>query len=298
MLFIDVILPVFLMAFAGFLIERKTEVDRHTLTNVSLLLFAPALVFSSLIQRDVAAGLLTKLSLYMVLYTSLLTLLAILTARAARFDSGTTRALILTTAMMNVGNFGLPLAYFAYGDKALDVSVLTFVLFNIPLGTLAIVVAQGKEVKWLEAVLNMMRIPIFHAVVLALLCKGIGWVPPKFILRPIELLGQAAIPVMLILLGMQLARSSVRDAWGFFGLSTALRLLVAPLLGIGLAFVLGITGLARDVVILQTSTPAAVLTLLYAIKFDTRPDLVSGSVLISTLTSAATLTLLLYWLTA
>ncbi len=298
MLFIDVILPVFLMASAGFVIERKTAVDRHTLANVSLLLFTPALVFSSLIDREISHDLLTKLSLYMVLYTGLLTLLAVLVAKLAHFDSGTTRALILTTAMMNVGNFGLPLAYFAYGDKALDISILTFVLFSIPLGTLAIVVAQGKQVQWRDAVGNMLRIPIFHAVVLALLCKVVGWMPPNFLLRPVELLGQAAIPVMLILLGMQLARSNVRGAWGFFGLATALRLLLAPLIGFALAFLLGIGGLARDVVILQTSTPAAVLTLLYAIKFDTRPDLVSGAVLVSTLLSAASLTVLLYWLSA
>jgi predicted permease len=296
MLFVNVILPVFLMAFAGYLIERKTEVDRHTLTNVSLLLFTPALVFSSLINRKMALELLTQLSLYMVLYTAALTLVAILAARSLHFDGSTTRALILTTAMMNVGNFGLPLAYFAYGDQALDISILTFVLFSVPLGTLAIIVAQGENVNWLDAVKNMLRIPIFHAVVLALLCKGAGWHPPQFILRPIELLGQAAIPVMLILLGMQLARSSVRDAWGFFSLSTGLRLLAAPAIGFMLTLLLGMTGLVRDVVILQTSTPAAVLTLLYAIKFDTRPDLVSGSVFVGTLASAGTLTLLLYWL--
>jgi hypothetical protein len=59
---------------------------------------------------------------------------------------------------------------------------------------------------------------------------------------------------------------------------------------------LGLDGLTRKIVILQTSTPSAVLPLLYTLRFNTRPDLVSGTILLSTLCSAITLTVLLYWL--
>lgn len=296
MVFINVILPVFLLAFAGFCLEKKAEIDKQALANVSLLLFSPALVFSSLLKHDVALDQWLQMTLYMVIYTAIFTLVAVAASRACRFDSDTTRALILTTAMMNIGNFGLPLTYFAFGEAALSISILAFVLFSIPLGTEAIIVAQGKGVRWREAVRNMLRIPIFHAVVLALIIKACGWAPPKFIVRPVELLGQAAIPTMLVLLGMQLASARIHRAWGFFTLAASLRLILGPLVGFLLAALLGMSGLTRDVIVLQTSTPAAVLTLLYAIRFNTRPELVSGAILFSTLASAGTLTVLLYWL--
>ncbi len=296
MLFVQVILPVFLITFAGFLFDRKSVVDLKTLANCTLYLFAPALVFSSLMQRSVEPDILGRLGLFMLLYTASLCLLAYAFARYRKFDNSTTRAFTLTTSMMNIGNFGLPLVFFAYGESALDISIVTFVLFNIPLGTLAIVIAQGQGVKWREALLQTLKIPIFHGVALALLCKGLNLPLPDFLLRSTELLGQGAIPAMLILLGMQLSRSRIRDAWGFFALSSAIRLIAAPLLAIALVSLLGFDGLTRKILILQTSTPSAVLPLLYAVRFNTRPDLISGAILMSTVCSAFTLTFLLYWL--
>ena len=218
MLFIQVILPVFLIASAGYVFARRSDTDIRSLADNALFLFAPSLVFSALVKSSVATDLLGRLTLFMLAYTLLMCLLAFGIARLCRFGGDTTRAFALTTTMMNIGNFGLPLVFFAYGEAALDISIVLFVLFNIPLSTLAIIIAQGQGVKWHQAVRNMLKIPIFYGVALALLCKVLDWPPPGFILRATELLGQAAIPVMLVLLGMQLSRSKVSQGWGFFGL--------------------------------------------------------------------------------
>ena len=161
-------------------------------------------------------------------------------------------------------------------EKALDISVVLFVLFNIPLSTLAIVIAQGQGVKWNEAIQNTLKIPIFYGVVLAFFCKIFGWDPPDFILKATDLLGQAAIPLMLVLLGMQLSRSKLSHDWAFFSIATTTRLIVGPLIAIVLVLILGLEGIQRKVVILQTSTPSAVLPLLYCMRFGTCPEHVSG----------------------
>jgi predicted permease len=296
MLFAEVILPVFLITAAGFVFARRSGADLQSLANSVLYLFAPSLVFSALIKSHVESALLGRLALFMVLYTLILCLLSFVTSRWCQFDSDTSRAFTLTTSMVNIGNFGLPLVFFAYGQTSLDVSIILFVLFNIPLGTLAILIAQGQKVKWQTAISNTLKIPIFYGVALAILCKVSNVQPPEVILRTTSLLGQAAIPVMLVLLGMQLSRVRIQGNWGFFGLSTAFRLLLGPLLAVVLVALLGFDGLTRKIIILQTSTPSAVLPLLYTIRFGTRPDLVSGTILISTVCSAFTLTALLYWL--
>lgn len=297
MLFVQIILPVFLIVFSGFVLERKAKLDFRTLTYSSLYLFSPALVFSALMKREVSFALAGQIGLFMLLYTAAMLALSVAAARLLRFDRETRGALHLTTVMMNVGNFGLPLSWFAFGEPGLEVSVLTFVLFNLPLSSLAIVLAQGEGATLRQAVVNAMKIPIFHAGVLALALQGAGVRLPEVLLRPIDLLGQAAIPLMLVLLGMQLARTRLKiGAAGFFSLSATLRLAIAPLVALGLAALLGITGLPRSVMVLQTSTPAAVLPLLYSLKFGTRPDLVAGAITVSTLLSAFTLTVLLYFL--
>ena len=295
MLFVNVILPVFAIVAVGYLLQRRAQFELRPLADSSLYLFTPALVFSSLLRHELVVAQLGKFLLFMLLYTAVMTVVAVGISRGCRLDGQDSRAMVLTTAMMNIGNFGLPLVLFAYGPEALSLSVLAFVIFNFALSSYAIVVAQG-EAGVLEATGNMLKIPLIHATLLAFLVKALGWTLPEFVMRPVELLGQAAVPVMLSLLGMQLARVNAISGWGFCLVATGLRLLLAPLVGVALVVLLGIDGLARKVLILQTSTPSAVLTLLYAVRYNTRPDLVSGTILLSTLLSAVSLTVILYLL--
>ncbi|BCR04971.1 transporter [Desulfuromonas versatilis] len=296
MLFIEIILPVFLTILAGFVLEKKSSLDFRTLTNCSLYLFVPALIFSALIKREIRFDLAFDLFLFMIFYTLAMLALSVVIGRSLRMDPDTRGALSLTTVVMNSGNFGLPLAYFAFGDPGLEASILIFVLFNIPLSTLAIVLAQGSAASLREALVNTFKIPLFHAVALAFAVKALQVPCPPFLLRPLELLGQAAIPLMLVLLGMQLARTRLQLLPGFLSLATLLRLAIAPLVALGVTGVLGIHGLERQVAILQTSTPSAILPLLYSLRFGTRPDLVAGAIFVTTLLSAVSLTVLLYLL--
>jgi len=297
MLFVNIVLPVFIIIFCGFLFEKIARPDFRTLTNAALYLFAPCLVFAALIKRDVPFDFGKDVALFMLLYTTALLLVSTATGRLLRMDRETRRALILTTAMMNVGNFGLPLAYFAFGEAGSEASILTFVFFNIPLGTLAIIIAHGPGFNIWESLANTGKIPIFHAVIAALLVKTLHLEVPSFLLKSIDLIGQAAIPLMLILLGMQLARTKLIPNIRFLSTATFLRLLIAPAIAYFLCLFIGIKGVAQNVVILQTSTPSAILPLLYAIRFKTRPDLVAATIFVTTLLSSITLTLLLQILT-
>jgi len=296
MLFLNIVLPVFLIVAVGFFAEKAGRFDFRTLTNCSLYLFSPALVFSAIFKHHIDPGLTLDLILFMVIYTTLLLALAALVGRLLRMETESRSALALTTAMMNVGNFGLPLVYFAFGKGGLEISILTFVVFNIPLGTVAIYIAQGGRSSARTMLKNTAGIPIFHAVVLAFFLKWLEIPLPEFILRPIDLIGQAAIPLMLVMLGMQLARTRLQASPAFLGISSGIRLILAPLIAWILCELLHIPALARNVLILQTSTPSAVLPLLYALRFGTRPDLVAGGILVSTLLSSVTLTILLYLL--
>jgi predicted permease len=297
MLFVNVVLPVFVIVACGYFAQRRFDLDVRSLTHVGLYLCAPALVFSALVKSDFRPEMAGRLGVFLIAYTLTLWLLAWTVSKVARFDRDTSRALVLTTAMMNCGNFGLPLVYFAFGDAALGASVVTFVLFNIPLSTLAVFLAQKEQTSWLDSLKNTCRNPIFYAVMIALVVRISGIMPPGWLLRPLELLGQAAIPMMLILLGLQLAKTQWQAPVGFLTLSSTLRLVVAPAIAWLLCAVLGIEGLTRQVVILQTSTPSAILPLLYALHYGTRPDLVAGGITLSTILSAGSLTALLYLLT-
>lgn len=296
MRFLDILAPVFLIVLCGALLQRRARLDLQPLTISALYLFAPALTFSALIKQPLDGSALGRISLYMLLYLAIMLLLASLTGRLLGCDGDSRRALTLAAAMMNIGNFGLPLVYFAFGEAAVATSILVFVLFSLPLGSLAIVIAQGSQADWRSALRNSLQVPIIHAALLALLLQALHLQPPAWLLRPVDLLGQAAVPVMLLLLGMQMARSRWQQVGRLLPAAISLRLLIGPLVGYGLCRLLQIEGLLRDVLLLQTSTPAAVLPLLYALRFGTRPDLLASAIIATTALSALSLTALLYLL--
>jgi len=96
-----------------------------------------------------------------------------------------------------------------------------------------------------------------------------------------------------LLLGMQLAQGVAVEQRGLTTLAVVLRLLISPVLGYGVARLLGLSDLSMRVVVLEASMPTAVNMVLYSLEFDVRPGFVSGVVVVTTLLSLATLALLL-----
>jgi predicted permease len=101
---------------------------------------------------------------------------------------------------------------------------------------------------------------------------------------------------MILVLGMQLERVRKFERPGFVGLAVVLSLLVTPLVALGLTWLLGITGTARQSGVLLASMPSAVITTILAVEFDVAPALVTNVVFMTTLISPFTLTLLIAYL--
>ena len=79
-------------------------------------------------------------------------------------------------------------------------------------------------------------------------------------------------------------------------MAVGIKLLVTPILALGLAAVMGLTGLTRSVSVLEASMPTAVVASLIATEFRARADFVTSVVFLTTLGSTITLTLLLMYL--
>jgi predicted permease len=116
---------------------------------------------------------------------------------------------------------------------------------------------------------------------------------PLSVMRPIKLLSDAALPIMMMVLGMQLERAALPQRPWLIGLATVLTLVMAPLLGFALVTVLGLSGAARQAAIIEASMPSAVVTTILALEYEIVPSFVTGVVFVSTLLSPFTVTLLI-----
>lgn len=207
-------------------------------------------------------------------------------------------ALMLTVMFGNAGNFGLSLNLFAFGEDAVAYAAIFFSTSAILVYTLGVMLASWGKTNLLSAIMGVFKFPVIYAVALALIFNFYDLSLPLPLDRTVSLLSEAAIPVMIVLLGIQLYNARLSKEIIPVGLSNLLRLVVSPVLAIGLAALFRLQGTAYQAGILETAVPTAVLTTVLATEFDIEPAMVTTAVVTSTLLSPLTITPLLAFLGA
>jgi hypothetical protein len=144
---------------------------------------------------------------------------------------------------------------------------------------------------------RVVRQPITYAVLAGVMVNLSGWSLPGPVAKASQLLAGGAVAAMLLLVGLQLARLTVREEAPGATLATAIRLLAVPPIAWAAGRLVGLEGMAFAVAILQASTPTSVSSALWALEFDARSALASAAVVLSTVASVVTLTVLLAMLT-
>jgi malate permease and related proteins len=292
-LFANDILPPLLVMAAGFVLERLVGIDPKAISRVALYILTPCLIFSSLMESKVGGGEFGQIALFVVTFTVLLWAVDWAVARLMRFDQKQTNAFMLATLFSNCGNYGLAVILFAFGQQGLERGLAYFVVSAILTHTLAAYFASRGNYSVKQSILNVFRLPLVYAVSLGLVLRLVGVSVPEPIMRAINLPRTAAIPMMQLLLGIQLARISKKLDLRFVGVSAAVGLVGSAALAFGLTHLLGMTGLTRGVSILEASMPTAVSTLALSIEFGSNPEDVGSVVFLTTLLSPITLTFVL-----
>jgi hypothetical protein len=98
---------------------------------------------------------------------------------------------------------------------------------------------------------------------------------------------------MLLVLGMQFEKGARPERPGLVAVAAALVLVASPIIGFLLAGALGLTGVTRQAVLVQSAMPSAVITTIVALEFDVAPAFVASVVVVTTLASPLTLSLLI-----
>jgi predicted permease len=159
----------------------------------------------------------------------------------------------------------------------------------------AFIAGEGSN-RFVGALGKVWRMPSLYGVALALLVLATGQRVPEFVLRPVSLLSESALPLMILVLGMQLERTAMPARPKLVALAVAISVLVAPLVALGLTAAFGISGPARQAAVTLSSMPVAVITTIFALEFDLSADFATAAVFLSTILSPLTLTPLIAYL--
>ncbi len=297
-LFLDNLLPIFLASGAGFLLGKWLKVDPRSLSRVVFYVFSPCLVFNLLTQSQLSDGDILRMMSFAATLLLLVGGLALALGLLLRLERRILIAMILTAGFMNAGNYGLSVNLFAFGEPALSQASLYFVTMGSLSYTLGVILASMGTYPLTKALLGLLKLPFIYALLLALVFVRLKWALPLPLERTTSLLGDAAIPAMLILLGLQLERAHWGGQTLALGLTNGLRLVLSPLLAIWVSGWFGFQGVARQAGILEAAMPTAVMTTVLATEFDLEPSFVTTAVFTTTLLSPLTLTPLLAYLGA
>jgi len=214
-------------------------------------------------------------------------------ARLLRRSPAMTAAYVMIAAFGNVGNFGLPIIQFAEGPQALDIATVYFLANLVLAFVVCVTAANFSRGPSLAMAGQVFRTPALLALVPALLVNWAGITLPEVLVRPLDLLSGAMIPTMLIVLGAQLAAAGLPKFGVDLLLSSAIRLLSGPLIAFAIVGWFALPELERNVGILQSSMPTAVLVSIIAMENKLLPEFVTATVLFSNLVSIATLAIVL-----
>jgi len=293
---VNIVLPVFVIIGAGFIVARMKSLNAQTLSRLSLYILAPALVFSKLSQTTISRTDFVQVVVFTILGTLIVLFLSWVTARLLRLNRSRESAFMLSCSFVNHGNYGLPLVLFAFGQEGLERALIYFVTGAFLANTLAVFIASRGKAKATTSLLNIFKIPMIYAIAAVFVVNATNFVVPEAILKPLNMAADAAIPVMLLLVGVQLAGASLRGQFGLISMAVLVRLVGGAIVGLVVATLMGLTGVTRQACLVEHSTPTAVTSGILAMEFGTEPEFVTGVIFTSTLASIVSMTLLVAWI--
>jgi malonate transporter and related proteins len=297
-----------------------TSDPARTLANAAYYIFVPALLFRTTARIDLQA---MPWSTALAFFVPVLMLLALIYGWQRRSNRGgqlpiaapSVRAISATFG--NSVQVGIPVAAALFGEAGLTIHVAIVSLHAMTLLTVLTALVEldlARERRLLghsnahltTTLARTLRNTIVHPVVLPVLA-GLAWNLGGLRLPTIAdeiliTLGQAVVPLCLVLIGMSLAYCGVRGAaWGALGL-TALKLLVLPALVLGIAhWGFGLAGTPLAVVVMMAALPVGSNALIFSQRYATLEAEATAAIVFSTIGFAATASLwlgVLGWLAA
>lgn len=295
---ITTILSIAILIFSGYFLKRidlLSEKDVTPLNTLVMNLLMPCMIFSALYSADLS--LIPRLGIlpFVIMGSSVVCgIVTFLILKKLSFDDKKMWSIIVTVMIANTAFMGYPVNLGIYGHagflRAIFCDLGTLIIFL----TLSFVLILKFGGKVSAAVKKIIFFPALWAVILGILLNALN-VPIGSVLdKVITYLGQGAIPLIMISLGLAIRLEGVFKNISMVGFTSVMKLLVFPLIAATLVtVVLPMSGMEYNVAIIEAAMPSGMLSLLLAITYKLDYRLTSDCILANTLISLVTLPIII-----
>ncbi|MFH2027785.1 MAG: AEC family transporter [Nanoarchaeota archaeon] len=284
---LNVVFPVFLILAVSYMIGKTKRISLDPLIDISIYLAVPALVFTSILKEEFIMKDFSMLFFSAIFVVVLSGLILFLIFRFSKKDHS---GLYLPIMFANTGNIGFPICLYAFGQAGLTQAVLFNTTMSLLVFSLGVYIAAKKM-----SLKEVFKLPLVYSAILGILFAIYHITIPEMIFRPLDLVGQAAIPLQLIILGISLSNvrlKSIKPA--IFG--TIARFTLGFALSLLFISLFNVQGLTKNIIILESIMPSALFTIILSHKYDKDPDTAASVVFITTALSIIVIPLVLLFL--
>jgi malate permease and related proteins len=282
---LQVVLPVFAIIALGFIIGKFRKFNVQPLIDLVVYIAAPCLIITSVTSSNIS---MTDFLTVALSALGIITILALIVFVALKKRKSDKTGLFLPVVIGNSGYLGYPIALLAYGVDGLSRAVIFDMMNSLFLFSIGIYLLQRKN-GWKEA----FKIPLIYAVVLGLIFNLFNITIPAVVFKPIEMIGSISIPLALLVLGYKLTEvklTSFKTAL----IASLTRIVGGFLIGLMIVFLFSITGIVRNVILIQAAMPSAIMSMILTAKYKKDANLAASIVFLTTVISVITLPLILW----
>jgi predicted permease len=285
---VDVIMPVFALIGVGYYLGKKNpKYDTKFITNFAAKFGSPALAFYAITSTGIEFSLFVNYFFYTLLAVLGFSIIGLIFLVIQKRDYISELPPLI---LPNCGNMGLPICLFAYGKLGLGVASAISAVIIISHFTFGIFLASKKIT--FKVVLESAPV---YAVLIAVGFLYYDIEVPKFIENTTFLLAYSTIALILMSLGIALTKLKVFSFKNAI-ISSFARLILGPLVALGLIYLFDLKGVPAGVLFIQCSMPSAILTYLVGSIYSSKKvvNSIASTIVVSTVVSFLTIPIIVF----
>jgi predicted permease len=303
---LETLVPLALLIALGSVLAHIRFLGEAFIADLNKLAFwiaLPALVFTSASTGTHSAGDVWRIFGVLVVATLLITFIAWGVSYALRMPSTTRGTLAQSAFRGNLAYIGVPVLAnsFITGSPQLSAGIIAMVLTMALYNILAVIVLQASQhsfgaASWRRLATSIGTNPLLLSGVLGLVVPLLNIKLPLFLERTLLSLGAAAVPIALLCIGGSLVIVPMRGKQIWIVAAALLKIAVLPVIVFSLARFAGLDANAQRIALVFSACPTAAASFVMARQMGGDEALASGSIALSTLLSAISLSIVL-WIT-
>lgn len=309
----NTMLPIFLLIFIGYALDKKFGLDVKTLSKFMFYLVIPAFIFTSVYETEfppASSGIIACIFIFMFICF----IIANIVSKIRHYDIGMKESCRNALMLNNTGNLGVALTLLVFSHEpfvvngqtpylaeAMVIQIIIFIVQSISLNTLGLYQAGRGRLSAHDALKVMFSMPMIYVLIAALAAHYSGFSANTCFFWPVlKMAGNALLPVAMVSIGAQLSQTKIhwldKDVWIVIGLKT----FILPPIGLAIIYTANMlfpgtfTAVGAIVFLIYCAIPTAVNTALFAMEFGNNPNYATQIVMNTTALSAISLTVYIF----